>query len=164
MEITNEITALHKKGDALLAEADKQYELAKKLDRMSAQFPDLRKYVGRWEKVVYYSKTVNTKVARFDMRHNCGCCRDSPLEIWPYVETDLGKVYSDPPSFIVGEKDTYASGDIPHSGWKTKLEVAGIPEIIIGAIGMHFKECADNARERLESVYEDGVTDIEPEL
>ncbi len=110
-----------------------------RLTQLAEVYPDLQRYEGRWKKVVYYSKTVNSTVERFDLRHNCGCCPDSPLEIWPYLETPHGKVYSDPPSFSVGERH-WMGGDTPYPGWEDKMKAAGIPEIIIGAVGVHFEQ------------------------
>ena len=92
------IAQLRKDSEANLAEAAR-------LERLLAAYPDLKKHTGRWEKVAYFSKEANSKVTNYDCRHNCGCCNDSPLEIWPYVETSDGKVYSDPASFMVGERD-----------------------------------------------------------
>lgn len=126
--------------DKLIQESAKQNAEAQRLSALSTEFPDLQKRVGRWNKVAYYSKSVNTKVQRFDIRHNCGCCNDSPLEVWPYLETPHGKVYSDPPMFQVGEKH-WISGDKPYSGWKVKLRNADIPEEIIGAVQVHFDQC-----------------------
>lgn len=121
-----------------------------RLKHLAEAFPDLKKHVGRWNKVAYYSKSVNGKVQRFDMRHNCGCCSDSPLEIWPYLETEHGKVFSDPPCFTVGERH-WISGDTPYPGWKEKMREAGIHEDIIGTVGFHFKRCR---QERIDAAEE----------
>lgn len=140
--ITETIGKLHKEA------ADKA-AAAGKLAALHAEFPDLKKRVGRWDKIAYFSKTANPLVKRFDIRHNCGCCNDSPLEIWPYIETPHGNVYSDPPMFSVGERH-WISGDKPYPGWKDKLAEAGIPEDIIGAVSMHFKQCAAERRELVD--------------
>jgi hypothetical protein len=149
LAVPRDIERLRKEAAERIAEADK-------LEAMLKQYPNLRKRVGRWEKVAYYTSDVNTKVDRFDIRHNCGCCNDSPLEIWPYLETPIGKVYSDPPDFRVGQRDPCYGGDVPYEGWDTKMREAGLPEMIIGAVSMHFKRCADEAREGVEEVYGDG--------
>ncbi len=148
MTIAEDIAKAEKEAAAQSSEADRLKNLAK-------AYPDLKKYVGRWNKVAYYSKTVNTKVDRFDMRHNCGCCSDSPLEVWPYLETPDGNIYSDPPSFCVGERDPAMCGDRPNPGWKTTLQNAGIPEDIIGAVSMHFKRCRDEAIAYAEGAFGD---------
>jgi hypothetical protein len=138
-----EIEKLRKESAERLIEADK-------LERLFKAFPDLRKNTNRWNTVRYYSKSVNTRVTRFDLKHNCGCCNDSPLELWPYLETPDGNVYSDPPRFTVGEKH-WICGDDPRPGWKDELRAAGLPEIIIGAVSMHFKQGAEERREAAES-------------
>jgi hypothetical protein len=124
---------LRKEAADKLAEADR-------LDKLQADYPDLKKYTGRWNKVSYFSKTVNSQVTDFDQRHNCGCCNDSPLEIWPYLSTPHGKVYSDPPMFVVGERDPYEYGDTPYEGWDTKLSDANIPQAIIERVRRLFRD------------------------
>lgn len=127
----------------LSAEAAKKQAESDLLAKMAAAYPDLRKQIGRWNKVVFCSKSVNTKATRFDMRHNCGCCADSPLEIWPYIETEFGKVYSDPPEFRVGEQDPFTYRDRPYPGWDDKMRAAGIPDDLIAAVGFHFGDEED---------------------
>ncbi len=141
--------------ERLRKEAAEGLAQAGKLETMLKEYPSLRKFTGRWNKVAYYTREVNSKVSRFDLRHNCGCCSDSPLEIWPYLETPIGNIFSDPPKFVVGEK-SYLGGDRPHAGWDATMRAAGIPEEIIGAVSMHFKRCAEEAREAIESEYGDG--------
>lgn len=134
--------------------AEKQKELSG-LKSLHEQFPDLKRNVNRWNRVRYCSKSVNSKVQRFDMSHNCGCCADSPLEVWPYLETEHGNVYSDPARFQVGEKN-WISGDDPYPEWKKPMRKAGIPEEIIGAVSMHFKRSAEERKEiAAASDYED---------
>ena len=125
-------------------------EDAAKLERLLAEFPDLLKHTSRWRQVRYYSKSVNTKVDKFDLSHDCGCCPDSPLELWPYIETPNGNVYSNPPNFTVGEKH-WIHGDYPYAKWKKELVEAGIPESIIQAISDHFKEDAEKRVEIAEN-------------
>lgn len=144
--------------EQLRKEAAEKIALAGQLEQLLVKYPNLRKHTGRWNKVAYYSKDVNAVVDRFDMRHNCGCCNDSPLEVWPYLETPLGKVYSEPSMFRVGEKEPYYHGDRPYKGWDKTMRDAGIPEPIIGAVKMHFKREADEAKELAESLY-DNETD-----
>lgn len=147
--IHDDIAGLRKEIDGKRAEADR-------LSRLAEAYPGLRKHVGRWNKVAYCSSDANPKVTRFDLRHNCGCCNDSPLEIWPYIETPHGNVYSDPPMFRVGEREPTYGGDIPRAGWDDEMKKAGIPESIIGAVSMHFKRCAKEARETAEAIYGEG--------
>jgi len=148
LAVPRRIETLRKEAAAKVAEANQ-------LDALLKEYPDLRMYVGRWEKRAFYSKTVNSKVNRFDLRHNCGCCADSPLEIWPYLETPFGNVYSDPTEFRVGERASLG-GDKPYDGWDDKMRAAGIPDAIIGAVAAHFEQCAKEAREALDAEYGDG--------
>lgn len=132
------MSSVQEELDKLKTEAGKKVAEAERLVRLSALFPDLQKHVGRWNKVAYYSSSVNSKVERFDLRHNCGCCSDSPLEVWPYLETPDGRVYSNPPCFQVGEK-YFLGGDRPYPKWKESLEKASISKVIVEAISAHFR-------------------------
>lgn len=123
---------------ALRAEGLEKSAHADKLAALLGEFPDLRRWEGRWKKVAYYSATVNGRVTDFEHRHNCGCCDDSPLEVWPYVETEQGRVYSDPPMFSVGER--YDGGDRASPGWEDRLRTAGIPDPIIERVSHLFTE------------------------
>ena len=117
-------------------------EVAKKVAEMerliclSSAYPDLQKHVDQWEKVVYYSPSVNSKVDQVEFRYNC--CSDSPLEVWPYLETKGGKIYSSPPCFRVGEKHGLG-GDKPYPKWADILEKTGISEVVVRAIFDHFR-------------------------
>jgi hypothetical protein len=137
------IETIRKESAEKLVEADR-------LERLFKEFPDLRKHTNRWDTVRYYSKAVNTQVNDYDLSHNCGCCNDSPLELWPYLETPNGKVYSDPPCFVVGEKH-WICGDEARPGWKTKLRDAGIPEPIIFSVDAHFRADAESRKDAAEA-------------
>jgi len=131
---------------------DKQEEL-KNLRALYTKYPDLKRNVNRWKRVRFYSASVNNKVDKYDCSHNCGCCSDSPLEVWPYLETEFGNVYSDPFCFQVGEKHGI-SGDVAYPGWKKNLREAKIPENIIESVSNSFKKDAEDRRLAVES-YDD---------
>lgn len=99
------------------------------LTRLTQMFPDLGTFTGRWGRKVKTSAAVNPQATKFTHRFNCGCCPDSPLEIWPYLDTPYGEVYSSPPRFYVGEKSDY--GARPSKGWANEMRAAGIPETLI---------------------------------
>jgi hypothetical protein len=143
----NDVEKLRKEAAEKLAEAES-------IEARTKAYPTLQRFEGRWKKVVYFTKDVNAQVNRFDIRHNCGCCPDSPLEIWPYLETPHGPIYSDPPRFMVGERSRYG-GDRPYLKWEAEMQKVGLPEGIIGAVSMHFKQCAEDARESIEAEYGD---------
>ena len=101
-------------------------------------YPDIWLHTNRWKTRRYVSQMVNEVVTHADICHNCGCCNDSPLEVWPYLEQEGVKVYSDPPTFIVGEKCGY--GDRPYDNWEENLKKAGIPVAMIQKVQEHFDE------------------------
>lgn len=136
------MTTIQESLAKLQAEQDAKQAELDRLKRLAEKYPDLQKHIGRWEKVAYYSKIANTQATRFDMRHNCGCCSDSPLELWPYMETPDGNIYTDPPMFTIGERE--GLGDRPYDGWKRKLQNAGLPESLIGACEVYFERHRDD--------------------
>lgn len=86
----------------------KNEELINFREKHKERFPDLDLHVGRWNKIAWMSKSVNSTVDQFESRFNCGCCEDSPLEIWLYTMVDDQKIYSSPAQFRLGEKDYYS--------------------------------------------------------
>lgn len=141
--------------ESLQKEADEKQQALNNLRKLQERFPDLQRDVDRWKKVRYFARSVNAQVERFEIGHNCGCCPDSPLEIRPYIETELGRVYSGPPCFKVGEKH-WMGGDKPYPNWQQNFRDAGIPEALIGAVAHHFRVCADERKQMAEeSDYED---------
>jgi hypothetical protein len=129
---------IDKEIEQMQAEINKRAAEIDRLNNLQKLFPDLKKYEGRWKKVVYYSKAANPIATEYESRHSCGCCSDSVLEIWPYAVTDYGRVHTDPPRFSVGERH-YISGDKPYKGWKDDLSNAGIRPEVIESVNERFK-------------------------
>ncbi len=129
---------IQKAIDELRADAAKKLADAAEIETKLKEFPDLKRYVGRWNKTAYYSMSVNGTVNDFDRRFNCGCCADSPLEVWPYKDTPHGRIYSDPPSFMVGTRD-YELGTQAYPGWEHKMRDAGISEAVIERVARHLE-------------------------
>lgn len=137
-----------------------------RVEALTKLYPDLKRHVGRWEKVVYGSASVNPLVDKYETRYNCGCCGDSPLELWPYLETEHGRVYSNPSSFFIGERDPFFGGAVSKSGWREQLRGYGISEAVIEKVSGMFDEEREKAKEAVEERYsEDGIgEDPEPLL
>jgi len=149
------LAAVPKTIETLRKEAEEKFDEADRIEALAKLYPGLKKHTGRWNKVAYCSASVNGEAVEADIRHNCGCCNDSPLEVWPYVQTEHGKVYSDPPCFVVGEKH-WISGDVSLPGWKDKLRQAGLPENLITRVSAHFREDAEHRKELADaSDYDD---------
>lgn len=132
-KLQEDITRLEKEIE------QKTKELSELLD-LQKKYPDIKKFTGRWNKVVYCSKEVNSLVNSYDIRHNCGCCDDSPLELWPYFIDDADKkIYSDPPMIVIGEKDSWFKTkgrheDVLYADWDARLRKHGISEKIIDKV------------------------------
>ena len=128
----------------LTKEAQEKQKEAERLENLYKFYPDLKKHVGRWDKIAYYSASVNSLVTDYNSRHNCGCCSDSPLEVWPYLKTEFGNVYSDPPSFMVGERDyDEPGGERAYPEWQDKLKAKNISEAVIEKISSLFEDSED---------------------
>jgi hypothetical protein len=112
---------------------------AERLDNLTKLYPDLEEYTGRWERSVVCSVSVNGLVTDFDSRFNCGCCSDSPWEVWPYLKTPYGRVYSNPARFSVGTKYDHDIA-IPDKDWKKDLLRAGIADTVIEKISEVFEQ------------------------
>jgi hypothetical protein len=154
------MTTIEEEVSKAKIEAQKQQAEAERLVKLAEAFPDLKKHTGRWGKVAYYSASVNERVTDYDQRFNCGCCSDSPLEIWPYLETELGIVYSDPPSFQVGERFDY--GARPYPKWEDSLRKAKIPEPLLERIKAHFDSCRDEGIESIRHAFLNPTEEPEP--
>lgn len=116
--------------EELRTEAEKYDRLLK----LQKEFPDLRVDVDRWKNVRYMSASVNGKCNQFEWRRTCGCCPDAGLLAMPYVETTLGKIYSNPVSpREIGEGDEY-SWVVEHNGWEESYRKVGISENLIQQI------------------------------
>jgi len=113
---------------------------ADKLEALLKLYPDIKVREHRWGKITCYSKSVNSLVSNYDVRHNCGCCADSPLEVFPYIETPYGRVYSEPSCFTIGQQNPYTYGDDPYDNWQEELKNAGIPDEVIERVGYRFKK------------------------
>ena len=101
--------------------------------RLRQEFPDLIYHRDRWDNVRYKSASVNSQCDKFEWRRTCGCCSDPGILAMPYIETALGKVYSDPFYMEVGEGRSY--GHVwEHHGWQDRYRKVGIPEDLIGRI------------------------------
>ena len=108
------------------------------LESLLAKFPDLSIHTNRWDKQRYSSALANDKVTDVDISHNCGCCSDSPLEVWPFLEIDGVRVYSSPIPFYVGERD--GIGERPNIGWENELKEASIADIVIQKVAKYFAD------------------------
>lgn len=107
---------------------------------VAQEFTDIEFHRDRWNNERVVSALINPKVDSVEIRHNCGCCNDSPLEVWPFKEVNGVKVFSNPPVFTVGEKYLMGTGDSPYDGWERALREATIPETIVDKVGAYFKE------------------------
>lgn len=126
---------------------------AERLEKLKQAYPNVKTYVGRWDKKVYCTADVNFLVDQHEKRFNCGCCGDSPLELWTYLETENGRVYSDPPKFVIGEKD-YVLDFRLDEGWEDDLLQSGLNPSFVsrtkidlqGLNGRVFEKCTEMAK------------------
>jgi len=104
-----------------------------------AEFPDIWMHSSRWHTQRMCSVKVNPIATHVDIRHNCGCCSDSPIELWPYLEFRGHKIYSDPCGLCVGEAN-YGDGENPREGWQDLLRGHKLNETIIEQVARWFEK------------------------
>jgi hypothetical protein len=116
--------------------SEKQAEVDR-LTELSRSFSDLKRFEGIGDNhVVFFSFTANELVTNFVRRRDTS--PEYSVVVWPYLETDLGRVYSNPPYFIVGK--LHPQGDIPKPGWEEELRKAKITEVVIAKVQEYFEE------------------------
>lgn len=125
-------------SDEMQDKVKRLLEEADALEKIQQQFPGLSDYEDRWGNKYLKSKCVNSIVNEVWFNHNCGCCPDSPLQAWPYIEVFGRKVHSDPACFIIGERNQFGVGDKEYSGWEEKLRKEGIGEAVISIVREYF--------------------------
>ncbi len=110
------------------------------------EYDDIYIDTSRWNTERYCSSHVNSLCSEVEIRHICGCCSDSPIEVevWPYIvnNNDI-RIYSDPPGFIVGNGNFYGK-EIPYDDWKVKLKDNNISDIVINKVTVWFNEHSEN--------------------
>ena len=155
LAVSLEIKKLHKESAEKIVEAER-------LTRLLATYPDLLIHHRRGGYKHYYSKAVNNLVNKVSFDHSCSCgsCHDSPLDVWLYLETPDGPVYSNPVKFYVGREGPYG-GDIPKKGWQDALLEAGIPEAVLDVVRDHFRKSAEKVRDMMSLIYDGHETEDE---
>lgn len=141
------------------AEANAKRLELERVEKLTALYPDLERYEGRWKRIVYSSALVNEQATDVFFRFNCGCCGDSPLEAWPYVKTEHGDVYTSPAYFSVGEKH-WISGAKPDAQWEATLRQAKLSEAVIERVRERF---AYDRTERIAIATEEGTVSDDPD-
>jgi hypothetical protein len=62
------------KIDKLRQEATRKQDEVDMLEALSSQYPDLKEWSARWNKIGYYSKSINHCVSFFEKRYNSRRC------------------------------------------------------------------------------------------
>jgi hypothetical protein len=115
------------------------------MEGAQATYPDLKVHTNRWNKVRYTSAKAIALADKCDIAHNCGCCNDSPIELWPYMEYKPGgihvafQIYAEGIPFRIGEK-CWCYGEKEYEGWQDKLRAKGLREEIIQQATKFFED------------------------
>lgn len=100
-------------------------------------FPDLEVKIDQWKNKYFSATTANLKVEDFYTAHSCGCCSDSPLFAYPYLEINGVRVHSEPERFYIGEQCDYvASGERYDDGCIEKLQEHQIAKGVVDRISV----------------------------
>jgi len=101
------------------------------------QYPDLGMSRDRWGKEVVFSNSLRSRDdLQYLIKNNCGCCSDSPKELWAYITLDDGKtlpisrVYTESHNMFIGV-DATGYRTTPHSEFVEKLRKKGYSEKFI---------------------------------
>jgi hypothetical protein len=122
-------------NDKIIRDLKSQLEVAKLYPEVFKKYDNVKVDINRWNTKRIYTKEVNEKVNEVEIRHNCGCCSDSPIEIWPYyLEDGSINIYCDPIPLIVG------NGNEPNENWQQQFIDNKIPQTIINRVSKWFKE------------------------
>ena len=110
--------------------------------KLLERFPDLKEHRDRWNNSRFCTPLINEQVDKAQIHHNCGCCPDSPLEVWPFKKINGIKIFSEPPCFTVGEKDCYSDemSERPYENWQRQLRDSNIPENVISIVQKYFND------------------------
>jgi hypothetical protein len=135
----------------LQAEADK-------LSKIKELFTDLEEHRDRWSKTYLVAKSANSKVDKFDTKHSCGCCNDSPYYAMFYLEVEGTKVYADPFQICIGEKSMSYYGENWDSDWKERILKHGIPEAAAELIRPLYEK--DEKRRLAYENYQEEIEDL----
>jgi hypothetical protein len=117
---------------------------------LAEEFPDLTLHTDRWKTERLSSAKVNSVASEVLLKHSCGCCSDSPLQAWPYIEKNGKRIFSSPPVFTVGEKNMFGSGEIETPGWEEPMRAAGISEAAIARVRAYLNVCRPESDEETD--------------
>jgi hypothetical protein len=109
---------------------EKQQKELADLALAELEFPDLKMHINRWHTQRYTSAKAIPLADKCEIAHNCGCCNDSPIELWPYTEFNGLKIFAEGIPFHIGEK-CWCYGEKPDWGFAEKLRAKGLREEII---------------------------------
>lgn len=118
-------------------EAVRKTAEAIKFERMQALFPDLSsttKTLGP-----FWCSTHVVKLAQdCEFRHWGGLRLTGPLEVWPFVDTVEGRVYSSPVGTVVG--DLVGQNYVPRPGWSNTLSEQGFSDQVIQKVSQYLEK------------------------
>jgi hypothetical protein len=122
------------------------------LEKIKNKFNNVTIQLDRWRKEYVCSPDINSIADNYYTHHDCGCCDDSPLFIFPYIEFENVKIYSDPYKICIGEKN-YEFGDKINDNCEEKLVKHNISKKIIEFVVTmkeEYKEKYEEYREKYE--------------
>jgi hypothetical protein len=101
------------------------------------KYPDIHYHTNRWKVKRLVSNKVNSICDNTDISHNCGCCNDSPIEVWPYIKEGDIKIFAKGIPISPGQKGYYG-GECPDDNWEDKFRNNNMSEIIIKQVQQFF--------------------------
>lgn len=98
------------KAQALLYLCD-QYDL---LEGVDSRWDD------RWDNIYYYSSKINNLANNVEIYHACTCCSDAILIARPYIVVNGINLFSNPPTFNIGEG--HDDCNICYGNWQNQFK------------------------------------------
>lgn len=105
-----------------------------RLTSLKSGFDDLRVLRDDTGKSYWCSAQANPEVDRFEVHGSSRSAEASPLEVWTYISTLEGRLYSDPPCHRIGEAVIGGFGELPDFGWESFLGLSKINKDLIKKI------------------------------
>ncbi len=128
---------------------------ARKLEGVLKLFPDIEEHHDRWNTMRLCTPSINKLTDDVNINHNCGCCIDSPLQVWPYKNVQGTEIHSKPTCFTIGEQNAYGHGERSDPNWQEQLNKANIPQEVIDKVQVYLDEHPPTEYDDEEDDYED---------
>lgn len=126
---------VQKRLDELNAQVKTTHDETMEIINLFDQLPDLEITYDRWKVKRYSSLEVNARATKYYTGYSCGCCSDSPLFLYPFIELDGIRVHTKPVRFYIGERCEYTEDGIRYdTDCLEEMKKQGLSSILIDEV------------------------------